>query len=85
MNAHWFFKFKMHLIVINDNASIDARKTCSLTTIMMPNCLHLHGYQHEASCSKHPVWILVRTMTTRDSTLLWFSSLPWEISKAVLN
>jgi len=43
-----FFKFKMHLIVINDNASIDARKTCSLTTIMVPNCLQLYDYQHEA-------------------------------------
>jgi hypothetical protein len=48
MNAHWFFKFKMHLIVTNDNASIDARKTCSLTNIMVPNCLQLHGYQLEA-------------------------------------
>jgi hypothetical protein len=38
------------------------------------------------SCRKCPVWILVRTMTTCDSsTLLWFSSLPWENSRAVLN
>jgi hypothetical protein len=47
MNAHWFFlKFKMHLLIMN--ASIDARKTCRLTTIMLPNCLLLNGYHHEA-------------------------------------
>jgi hypothetical protein len=42
------FKFKMHLIIINDNASIDARKTCRFTTIMLPSCLLLNGYGHEA-------------------------------------
>jgi hypothetical protein len=39
---------KMHLIIINDNASIDARKTRRFTTIIVPNCLLLNGYDHEA-------------------------------------